>query len=163
MNFHLTTQKSENFTSMDYFCPKYVRVELKKYRGVVCHDTEQWCKIWINPDFAVSKMAWVIGWTFTRALKVWKIVHWWAFFSKAYVSGRKFQRNYVSWHWRLMQNLKENWLLANFHASSWKSGNLHFDGLLLSKAYKYLNEKVKKSYVSWYWRVMQSLKKSLGS
>ena len=38
--------------------------------------------------------------------------------------------------------------LVNFHASSGKSGNLHFDGLLLSKAYKDLDEKVQKSYVS---------------
>ena len=30
------------------------------------------------------------------------------FLSKAYVSARKFQRNYVSWQWRVMQNLKEN-------------------------------------------------------
>ena len=32
--------------------------------------------------------------------------------------------------------------------SSRKSGNLHFDGLLFSKAYKDLDEKVQKSYVS---------------
>ena len=37
--------------------------------------------------------------------------------------------------------------LVNFHASSRKSGNLHFDTLLLSKAYKVLAEKVQKSYV----------------
>ena len=36
----------------------------------------------------------------------------------------------------------------NFDANSRKSENLHFDGLLLSKAYKDLNEKVQKSYVS---------------
>ena len=30
MNFHPTTQKSENFTSMDYFRPKYMRFKLKK-------------------------------------------------------------------------------------------------------------------------------------
>ena len=35
--------------------------------------------------------------------------------------------------------------LVNFHASSGKSENLHFDGLLLSKAYKDLDEKVQKS------------------
>ena len=69
VNFHPTTQKSKNFTSMGYFCPKYMRFELKKYRGVIFHDTEQWCKIWINPDLVVSKMAWGIGWTFIRALK----------------------------------------------------------------------------------------------
>ena len=38
--------------------------------------------------------------------------------------------------------------LVNFHASSQKSGNLQFDGLLLSKAYKDLDEKVQKIYVS---------------
>ena len=29
VNFHPTTQKSKNFTSMGYFCPKYMRFELK--------------------------------------------------------------------------------------------------------------------------------------
>ena len=38
--------------------------------------------------------------------------------------------------------------LINFHASSRKSENLHFDVLVLSKAYKVLDEKVLKSYVS---------------
>ena len=38
--------------------------------------------------------------------------------------------------------------LVNFHASSRKSKNLHFDGLVLSKAYKVLGGKVQKSYVS---------------
>ena len=30
VNFHATTQKFQNFTSMGYFCPKYMRFELKK-------------------------------------------------------------------------------------------------------------------------------------
>ena len=38
--------------------------------------------------------------------------------------------------------------LVNFHVSSRKSENLHFDWVLLSKAYKYSDEKVQKSYVS---------------
>ena len=38
--------------------------------------------------------------------------------------------------------------LVNFHASSRKFGYLHFDGLLLSKPYKDLDEKVQKSYAS---------------
>ena len=38
--------------------------------------------------------------------------------------------------------------LVNFHASSRNCENLHFDGLILSNAYKMLNEKVQKSYVS---------------
>ena len=43
---------------------------------------------------------------------------------------------------------------------SQKSENLHFDGLLLSKTYKVLDEKVQKSYALWHWKVMQSLKKN---
>ena len=35
--------------------------------------------------------------------------------------------------------------LVNFYASSRKSENLHFDGLLLSKAYKVSYEKVPRS------------------
>ena len=30
VNFHPTTQKSKNFTSVGYFCPKYKKFELKK-------------------------------------------------------------------------------------------------------------------------------------
>ena len=41
VNFHPTTQKSRHFTLMGYFCPKYKRFELKKYRGVISHDNEQ--------------------------------------------------------------------------------------------------------------------------
>ena len=45
VNFDPTTQKSENFFSMGSFCPKNARVEPQKYRGVIFHDTEQWCKV----------------------------------------------------------------------------------------------------------------------
>ena len=38
--------------------------------------------------------------------------------------------------------------LVNFHASSRKSENFPFDGLVLSKAYKVLDEKVQKTFVS---------------
>ena len=44
--------------------------------------------------------------------------------------------------------------LVNFRASSRNCENLHFDGLILSNAYKMLNEKVQKSYVSWHWKVI---------
>ena len=38
--------------------------------------------------------------------------------------------------------------LINFHVSSGKYQDLHFDGLILSKAYKVLDEKAQKSYIS---------------
>ena len=41
VSFHPTTQESENLTLMRPFRPKFIRFELKKYRGVILHDTEQ--------------------------------------------------------------------------------------------------------------------------
>ena len=114
-----------------------IKVWDKKYRGVIFRDTEQWYKIWINLDLVVSKLAWWIRWTFNKALKNLKICNLMgSFCPKRNASARKFQRNYVSWHWKLMQNLSENWLLpwemtsnlVNFHASSWKSENLQLMG-----------------------------------
>ena len=58
-----------------------------------------------------------------------------------------------------LKNDKTN--LVNFYASSWKSENLHFDGLLLYKAYQTLDENSQKIYVSWHWGVVQSLKNNL--
>ena len=103
VNFLPITQKSKSFTSMGYFCPKYISFELKKYRGVI------------------------------MTLK----------------GDAKFKG-------RLTCGLKNNIQnLVNFHASSWKSKNFHFDQIL-----KDLNENAQKNYVSWHWRVMQSLKKN---
>ena len=41
VNFHPTTQESENFFSMGFFCLKYIRFELQKYKGIIFHDNEQ--------------------------------------------------------------------------------------------------------------------------
>ena len=41
VSFHPTIQKFENFTSIDYFCPKCMGFKLRKYKGVIFHDTEQ--------------------------------------------------------------------------------------------------------------------------
>ena len=113
VNFHQTTQKFKNFFSMGFFCPKYTRFQLQEYRGVIFHDTEQWCKIWIKPDLVVSKMAEELGELSLEHPKVWKLYIDGLFLSKAYtVSVRNFQRNYVSWHWRVLQSLNENWLVA---------------------------------------------------
>ena len=76
----------------------------------------------------------------------------------------------MSLQWTIMQNLKKNWLvvwkndirnLSNFHVISWKSENLHLEKVVLSKGYKVSDEKVQMSYVSWHWKVKQSLKKKL--
>ena len=49
-------------------------------------------------------------------------------------------------HTRGLKNNIRN--LINFHGSSRKSENMHFEGLFLFRAYKDLDENVQKSYVS---------------
>ena len=74
VNFHPTTQKSKNFTWMGYFCPKYMRFGLKKFRGVIFHDTEAMQNL--NRPWPCGFKNDIIGWTFIRALKVLNIVYW---------------------------------------------------------------------------------------
>ena len=50
--------------------------------------------------------------------------------------------------------------LVKFHVSSPKPEILHFNGFFLPKSYKVSAKKVQKNYISWHWRVIQSLKKS---
>ena len=123
-----------------------------------------------NHDLVVSKMAWGIGWTFIKALKNLKnCILMVCFCPKSNVSDRKFERNYVSWHWNVMQNLKEKLTLGskndmrnleNFNVSRGKSENLYFDVLLLSIAYKVSTKKVLKGYLPWHWKEIQTLKKN---
>ena len=34
----------KNWTLMGSFCPKHIKLEMKKYRRVMSHDTEEWSK-----------------------------------------------------------------------------------------------------------------------
>ena len=84
------------------------------------------------------------------------------------ISAKKVQRSYVSWHWRVIQNLKKNQFVVSKMTRVWwililalKSlKNLHFDWSLSCKVYNVWPKKVQKSCLSWHWTVMQSLKKN---
>ena len=65
VNFHQITQKSENFGAL--FVQSIQRLSYRNTEEF--HDTEQWCKIWINAGLAVSKLAWGNEWTFIGAFK----------------------------------------------------------------------------------------------
>ena len=92
----------------------------------------------------VSKLTQGIRRIFTRELESLKNF----FFNGLLLSklcnvwAKKLQWSYVWLHSRLIQSLKENWLvfpkidmrnLADFHQRTWKSPNWDFDGILLSK------------------------------
>ena len=53
---------------------------------------------WISPNLYFDRLL---------LLKVYKI------------SAKKVQRSYVSWHWRVMQNLKKNWFVVSKMRRSW--------------------------------------------
>ena len=87
------------------------------------------------------------------------------------ISAKKVERYYVSWHWRMMQILKRNWLVVLKLAwviwqiltqalNSLK--NLHFNRLLLTKVYNvWAKKKVQRSYLSWHWRAIKKFEKKL--
>ena len=97
--------------------------------------------------------------------KIWKLYIDEVFLSKAHTVSEELcvmtLKGVTKFKGKLTCELKNDIRnLVNFHASSWKSENMYFDWIHLSKTCKYLDEKVQKSYVSWHWRVMQSLKKN---
>ena len=90
---------------------------------------------------------------------------WWKYIK---ISPEKVQRTYVSWHWRVTQNLKKNWFVVSIMTSIWwilmrapeSLKHLHFDWFLLCKVYHVSLKKVLRSYLSWYWTVFQNFKKN---
>ena len=54
-NFHQSTFESLKIRSlMGSFYPKWKLYELKIYRGVLCHDNEEWYQIWTGIDLSVQ-------------------------------------------------------------------------------------------------------------
>ena len=101
------------FLTFDCFCWKYIEIFAERYRLVMSHCSEDWCKIWRKTDLLFQVMT-KIWWILTWALKSLKNLHFhWFLLCKVFnVWPKKVQRSYLSWHWRVMQNLKKNWLVA---------------------------------------------------
>ena len=114
-NFRLSTAhvKFEQIcTLIGCFCWKYI----KFYRK----GTEELCLMTLKSDvkfeekpICCSKMT-RIWWILIRALKSLKNGHCdWSLSWKVYNFWPQIaQRSYLSWHWRVMQNLKKNWILV---------------------------------------------------
>ena len=102
-------------TLIGFFCPKLKMHELKIYRGVMCHDNEEWYKNYRGTDLSVqnwheesdefwpehskiSKICTLMGCLWHKVCNVWAI---------------KVQRSSVWWYWILMKDLMENWLVLS--------------------------------------------------
>ena len=87
------------------------------------------------------------------------------------VSPKKVQRSYVSWHWRVMENLKKN-CLAVWRMAWWirqvftrvpetlKIGTLMGYFYPKYKMYELKIYRLQRSYVLWKRRMMQNLKRN---
>ena len=152
-------------------CAKYLMFDLKKVQRsylswhwrVIQNLERNW--------LVVSKLTWGIWQILTWTLESLKNFPFSGLLlSKVYiVRAKKVQRSYLSWQWRVMQNLKRNWLVVSkltreiWQILTWaleSLRNFQFNRLLLSKVYIVPAKKVKRSYLSWHWRVMQNLKRN---
>ena len=108
--------------------------------------TEDWCKIWRQIDLYFLKWHEQFGNFLTEHVR--KSKNWvfsWVLLSKVEnVWAWNLQGSYMSWEWRMMQNLKRNWLVNSklTWVIWWILGqeldnlkNLNFNELLLTKVY----------------------------
>ena len=99
-------------TLMGCFWPKYIMLDIKKYRGIIFDCTTNWYKIWRKTGLYFLKWHEEFG-KFSpkhvRNSKNWDF--YWVVLSKIEnVCAWNLQGSYVSWEWRMMQNLNSNWL-----------------------------------------------------
>ena len=86
-------------TPMCYFCQRYIMFKPKKYRGVLCHSTEEWCKIWRRTDLWFEKRYEKLDKFWPNTQKYWSLHFNEFLLSKVYNAWtKKLQRSYVLWH-----------------------------------------------------------------
>ena len=157
-------------TLIGSFCAKYIKFDLKKYRGVIFHDAEEWCKIWRNTDLWFGKLYEEFGKFLPEHLKISKLGLWWNPFTK----NRKCMnaklteklciltmKNDVKFEEELTCRFRTDntiWRILTQVLKCLK--NVHFNWLLLNKIYNVWAKKVQKSYIWWHWGLMQNLKEN---
>ena len=144
--------------------------ELRKYRGVIFHDTEEWCKIWRKTNLRFRKRHEEYGKFSPEHLKVSALVLWWDFLIQSWKSMRlKFteelcvmtMKNDAKFEEELTCRFKIDMSnLTNLTRALESQKNLCFNGLLVTKVNNVWAKTVQRSYLLWHWKVMQSLKKN---
>ena len=83
-NFDLSTGKSQKkFTLTGSFWAKYILLELKRYRGVIFHGTEEGYKIWRGIDLSFQSWHKEFDKFWPEHLKSQKCSLWWASFEQS--------------------------------------------------------------------------------
>ena len=108
-NFDLSYQVSKICFLIGPFLAKYINFDLKKYRGVIFHDTEELCTIWRKTDLRFGKWHEKFGKLSPEHLEVQKL----GLLSQVEnPRAKSLQGSYVQWHWRMKKYLKRNWLVS---------------------------------------------------
>ena len=116
------------------FCKKYITFGLKKYRGVIFHDTEESCKVWKKIDLWFGKWHEEFSKFSSEHLKVSKLVLSWDPLSKV-------ENAWASTYRGVMCNDTEEWwkiwrgidlLFQNWHK---EFDEFWFENLKVSKIY----------------------------
>ena len=71
-NFDLSTRKSKKFVLIGSLWPKHILFELRKYRGLIFHDSEELCTFWRKTDLWFEKRFEKFGKFSPEHLKVWE-------------------------------------------------------------------------------------------
>ena len=74
------------FTLISSLCTKHVTFDLKKYRGVIFHETEEWCKVWRKTELWLWKWYEEYGEFSPEHLKVSQLGFW----KDPFIQSRKF-------------------------------------------------------------------------
>ena len=116
---------------MTSFRLKLEMYELKIYRGVMCHDNEEWCKNWRGIDLSVQNWHEEFDEFWPEHSEISKKMHFnWMLLTKVYhVWAKKVHRSYFDgteyWCkiWRKTDFALKNDMrsLANFHQNTLKS------------------------------------------
>ena len=158
-NFRLLTAQvkfQQICTLIGYFCWKYIKFQLKKLWRKYVPWYQRVVQNLKKNLFLVSKMT-RIWWISIRALKCLKNWHFdWSLLRKVYnVWPKQVQRSYISWHWKVMQNLKKNWLVVwkmtwwiwqILIRTTWNCQKWYFHGILMSKVENAWATNLQRSY-----------------
>ena len=131
---------------------KYITFDLKKYGGIIFHDTEKSCKIWRKADLWFGEWYETYSKFSPEHLKVSGLGVWW----DPFIQSRNFMRLKFKEELCVMAMKNDAKLEEKFTCC--------FNSLavaVVNKVYNVWAKKLQRSYVSWYWRVIQNLKKNL--
>ena len=147
------TKISKIFPLLSCFWPKYIMLQLRKYKGVMFDGTEYWCKIWMKTDFCFQKLHEEFGKLSREHLKVSKLVLWWdSFIQSRKCISLKFTGEFF------VMTMKKRCKIGRRIDLSFQNWHVRFNGLFLIKVYNATAKKLQKSYIWWHWRLMQNLK-----